>query len=37
MWLRMTDRPSAETYLSAVRSVNEAGTERLLGRLRGES
>lgn len=37
MWLRMTDRPSAETYLSAVRSVNEADTERLLGRLRGES
>lgn len=32
-WLRMPDRPSAETYLTALRNVNEYDTERLLSKL----
>lgn len=33
-WLRTPNRPSAETYLTALRNVNEYDTERLLSKLR---
>lgn len=32
-WLRMPDRPSAETYIKALRSIDRDFTERLLRKL----
>ena len=33
-WLRLPDRPPAETYLSALHSIDSAAAERLLAKLR---